>query len=43
MQGAYDWAENLDKTFQGHEYYKLCADPQIWSRVYNDELTLTSI
>jgi len=42
MQGAHDWAKNLDKTFQGHGYYKLCADPQIQSRVNNDELTLTS-
>ena len=43
MQGAHDWAENLDKTFQGHGYYKSHADPQIWSRIYDDELTLTSI
>jgi len=42
MQGAHDWAENLDKTFQGHGYYKSCTDPQICSRVLNDELTLTS-
>ena len=42
MQGAHDWAENLDKTFQGHGYYKSCANPQIRSRVLNDELTLTS-
>jgi len=28
MQGAHDWAENLDKTFEGHGYYKLHADPQ---------------
>ena len=42
MQGAHDWVENLDKTFQGHGYYKSCTDPQIRSRVYNNELTLTS-
>jgi len=42
MQGAHDWAENLNKTFEGHEFYKSCADPQIQSRVYGDELTLTS-
>jgi len=42
MQGAHDWAENLDKTFQSHGYYKLHANPQIQSRVYNDKLTLTS-
>jgi len=29
MQEAYDWAENLDKTFQGHGYYKSHTDPQI--------------
>jgi len=42
MQGAHDWAENLDKTFEGHRYYESRADPQICSRVYDDELTLTS-
>jgi len=42
MQGAHDWAENLDKTFEGHSYYKSRTDPQICSRVYDDELTLTS-
>jgi len=26
MQGAYDWAENLDKTFEGHRFYKSRAD-----------------
>jgi len=41
IQGVHDWAENLDKTFQGHGYYKSCADPQIRSRVLNNELTLT--
>ena len=29
MQGAYDWAENLDKTFQDYIYYKSCTDSQI--------------
>jgi len=43
MQGAYDWAENLNKTFEEHGYYKSCTDPQIHSRVINEELTLTSI
>jgi len=42
MQGAHDWAKNLDKTFQDHGYYKSCADPQIRSRVLNNELILTS-
>jgi len=27
IQGAHDWAENLDKTFQDHGYYKSCANP----------------
>ena len=42
MQGIHDWAENLDKTFEGYGYYKSRADPQIRSKVHNDELTLTS-
>ena len=42
MQGVHDWAENLDKTFEGHSYYKSCADPQIRSRVVGEEFTLTS-
>ena len=42
IQGAHDWAKNLDRTFKGHEYYKSKADPQICSRVYDNELTLTS-
>ena len=42
MQGAHDWAENLDKTFEGHGYYKSHTDPQIRSKVHDDELTLTS-
>jgi len=42
MQSTHDWAENLDRTFEGHGYYKLKADPQIHSRVYSDEFTLTS-
>ena len=29
MQGAHDWAENLDKTFKRHGYYKLHVNPQI--------------
>jgi len=42
MQGAHDWAENLDKTFERHGYYKSRADPQIWSKVHDNKLTLTS-
>ncbi len=42
MQGAHDWAENLDKMFEGHGYYKSWADPQICSHVIGDEYTITS-
>jgi len=41
MQRAHDWTENLDKTFEGHGFYELCTDPQIRSRIYNNELTVT--
>jgi len=42
MQGAHDWAENLNKMFEGHGYYRSSADPQIHSKVIDDELTITS-
>ena len=42
MQGAHDWAENLNKTFEGHGYYRSKADPQIRLRVLGDEFILTS-
>jgi len=42
MQEVHNWAENLDKTFERHSYYKSCADPQIHPGVINEELTLTS-
>ena len=42
MQGTHNWAQNLDKTFEGHRYYRSKADPQICSRVQNDKFTLTS-
>jgi len=42
MQGAHDWAENLNKTFEGHGYYRSKGDPQIRSRVLGDEFILTS-
>jgi len=42
MQGAHDWAKNPDRTFEGHGYYRSRADPQIWSKVTENELTLTS-
>jgi len=41
MQGAHDWTKNLDRTFEGHGYYRSQADPQIQSRVTKNELTLT--
>lgn len=42
MQGAHDWAYNLERTYKGHGYYTSKADPQICSRVDNDEVTITS-
>jgi len=42
MQSVHNWAENLDKTFEDHSFYKSRADPQICSRVYSNEFTLTS-
>ena len=42
MQGAHDWATNLDRIFEKHGYYKSKADPQICSRIYDDELILMS-
>jgi len=42
MQGAYNWAENLDKTFEDHGFCKSRTDPQIHSRVYGDKFTLIS-
>jgi len=41
MQDAHDWAENLNKMFEGHGYYRSLADPQIRSKVIDDELTIT--
>ena len=43
IQGTHDWTENLDKTFEGHGYYKSRANPQIQSKVHDNELTLISI
>ena len=42
MQGTHDWAENLNRTFEGHGYYRSKADSQIRSRVIGDELMITS-
>jgi len=42
MQGAHNWAKNLDKTFEGHGFYKSRANSQIQSRIYDDELIVTS-
>jgi len=36
MQGAHDWAENLDK------YYNSCTNSQIYSEVIDEELMLIS-
>jgi len=41
MQGAHDWAKNLNKIFEGHVYYKSKADPQICLRVCKDKFTWT--
>jgi len=41
MQGAHNWAQNLNHTFEGHRYYRSWADPQIRSRITENELTLT--
>jgi len=41
MQGVHDWVENLNKTFEEHGYYRLFTDPQICSKVIDDELTIT--
>jgi hypothetical protein len=42
MQGAHDWAQTLEKTYQAHNYYTSKADPQVRSRIEGDEITLTS-
>jgi hypothetical protein len=42
MQGAHDWARNLERAYEGHGYYTSKADPQVRSRVIEDEITLTS-
>jgi len=42
MQGTHNWAENLNKIFEGHGYYKSSTDPQIRSKVVDDELIIMS-
>jgi len=42
MQGAHDWAMNLNKIFEGHGYYRSKADLQIKSRTIGYELTIIS-
>lgn len=42
MQGAHDWAQTLEKTYQGHGYTTSRADPQVRFRAQGDEITLTS-
>jgi len=41
IQGTHDWTENLNKIFEGHSYYKSSTNPQIYSRVMDDKLTIT--
>jgi len=43
IQGTYNWAKNLDQTFKQHGYHTLWADPQICSKLVDNEFTLTSI
>ena len=40
IQGTHDWIENLNKIFEGHGYYKSSTNPQIYSRVMDDKLTI---
>jgi len=42
IQGAHDWAKNLDRTFEGHGYYKSKTNPQICLHVFGNEFMLTS-
>ena len=42
MQGAYNWTENLNSTFEGYGYYKSKANPQIYLKVFENKFTLTS-
>jgi len=42
MQGAYNWTENLNSTFEGYGYYKSKANPQIHLKVFENKFTLTS-
>lgn len=42
MQGAHDWAQTLERAYQGHGYYTSKADPQVRFKVVDNELTLTS-
>ena len=41
MQGTHNWAENLNKTFKEYDYYKSSTNPQFYSKVIDDELTIT--
>ena len=41
MQSTHNWAENLNKTFKGYDYYKSSTSPQFYSKVMDDELTIT--
>lgn len=40
IQGAHDWVQNLDATFERHRYYRSKADSQIHLRVQDNEFIL---
>ena len=43
MQGAHNWAENLNHIYKDHSYYKSYSNLQIQFWVNNNEFTLTFI
>jgi hypothetical protein len=42
MQGVHDWAETLEKTYRSHCYHTSKVDPQVQSKLEDNEFTLTS-
>ena len=42
MDGAYNWAEMLNKEMGELGYYRSKADPAVWSRHANSNITITS-
>ncbi|KIJ23037.1 hypothetical protein M422DRAFT_196412 [Sphaerobolus stellatus SS14] len=42
MFGGYDWADDLENSYEGLGYYQSLADPCIHSRYIDEEYTLTS-